>query len=268
LPIVKVVEWPFSKGIHFPNRWKPILVMSENARHWKEKLTSLLLWITGLCAFAPLSVIVVLLSFLADPRQFSGFTKWACRIVLRCLRVRVAVQGIDQIQKDQVYLFVCNHVNILDVLVLYGHIPHYFRGVELDEHFGWFFYGLVIRRLGMIPISQTHGRSALQSLKQAQQVMTGGTSILILPEGGRTLDGHMQPFKRGAFVLAKKAGVAVVPMVMTGAFEIMRKGSLLIRPGKMILKFGAPIACEQIKALGAQAIESRVRGQMQSLFNA
>ncbi len=241
--------------------------MIQRMRRWGEILISILVWITGLSSFVLLSSVVILLSLCADPKRFAGFSKWACRMIMRCLFVRVAVEGLEHVRKDRTYLFICNHVNILDVLVLYGFIPNYFRGVELDEHFEWFFYGRVIRRLGMIPISQTSGRSALKSLHYARQVAAGGTSILILPEGGRTLDGQMQPFKRGAFVLAQKAGAAVVPAVMTGAFEIMRKGSLLIKPGRMALKLGAPIEFAEIDGIGADEIGKGVRARMEDLLS-
>lgn len=241
--------------------------MAQRSPTLPQILVSLVLWAIGLCTFVPLCLTIVLLSFVTDPGRFHPYTKWACRVILRSLLVRVKVEGLEHFKRDKVYLFICNHVNILDVLVLYGHIPNYFRGVELDEHFDWFFYGLVIRRLGMIPISQTNGRSAMKSLRYAQQVIAGGTSVLILPEGGRTLDGRFQPFKRGAFVLAKKAGVDVVPSVMTGAFEIMRKGSLLIRPGRMTLRFGQPLAFEDIQQWDTQTIESVVRARMETLFH-
>jgi 1-acyl-sn-glycerol-3-phosphate acyltransferase len=142
----------------------------------------------------------------------------------------------------------------------------YFRGVELDEHFDWFFYGRIIRRLGMIPISQRNGRAALRSLKVAQAALADNTSILILPEGGRTLDGALQPFKKGAFVLAKRVAVEVVPVVMTGAFEILQRGRLFIRPGCIALHFGAPIAHGRLKPMEADAIADLVRQRMAAHF--
>lgn len=242
--------------------------MIEKWGRLKEMLVSGLVWTTGLCAFVPVGVMAFVFSGLSHPRRFDQITKWACRVIVSALLIRVSVEGRRYFKPDRTYLFVCNHVNIFDVFVLYGHIPNYFRGVELDEHFDWFFYGPVIRRLGMIPISQTNARSALKSLKVAEQALAEDTSILILPEGGRTLDGRFQPFKPGAFTLAKRAGVDVVPLVMTGAFEIKRKGSLLIRPGRMTLRFGKPVAYREIKALPVKTISSLVRGRMLELFNA
>jgi 1-acyl-sn-glycerol-3-phosphate acyltransferase len=92
-------------------------------------------------------------------------------------------------------------------------------------------------------------------------------SIIVLPEGHRTLDGNFRPFMRGVFLLAKEAGTAIMPMVMVGAFEINRKGSLLVRPGKMVLRFGEPISYEDIKDLKVGDIRNKVRDRMLELFN-
>lgn len=241
--------------------------MIEKWRRIGEIPISVLVWMTGLCAFVPISLAVMFLSLFSDPKQFDRFTKIGCRLILRFLFIGVKVEGLSNLVKNHTYLFMCNHVNIFDVFVLYGHIPNYFRGVELDEHFDWFYYGKVIRCLGMIPISQTNGRSAMKSLNEAQKVMAAGTSVLILPEGGRTLDGDLQPFKRGAFLLARKAKADIVPLIMTGAFQIKRKGSLRIKPGNMTLRFGEPIAYTEMKDMAITEIESHVRKKMLALFD-
>jgi 1-acyl-sn-glycerol-3-phosphate acyltransferase len=231
-----------------------------------ELLRSGVAWAAGMCFFAPLGGSVVLLSLLAHPRRFHGFTRRCCRLILWALGVRVTVQGRAHLRPDRAYLYVGNHVNLFDVFVFYGNIPQFFRGLELDEHFDWFFYGRIIRRLGMIPISQSKGRAALKSLKIAQESLAGGTSILVLPEGGRTLDGELQPFKRGAFLLAKRAAVDVVPVVMVGAYKVLQRGRLLIRPGKMCLRFGPPIPAARLDALEPEAIAEHVRGRMVDLI--
>jgi len=227
---------------------------------------SLTAWISGLCIFVPAGLIFLMLSFFIHPKHFDRWIKAACRLIVRCLFIRVQVHGAQAVRRERTYLFMANHVNLFDVFVLYGHIPNAFRGVELDEHFDWFFYGRIIRRLGMIPISQTNARSALKSLRLAQEALCGGTSILILPEGGRTLDGAFQPFKRGAFLLAKSACVDIVPVVMSGAYAINRKGSLRIRPGTMTLRFGDPISSASIANVNSAQLEAHVRQKMLDLF--
>jgi 1-acyl-sn-glycerol-3-phosphate acyltransferase len=236
-------------------------------RHLRTILISSIAWMCGLAAFIFFGSLLLGIGIFIDPKRFNPAIKAACRLILRCALIRVRVRGRGHIRSERPYLFIANHVNIFDVLVLYGYIPNYFRGIELDEHFRWFFYGPIIRRLGMIPISQTSGRSALKSLKHAQAALADGSSILILPEGGRTLDGRLQPFKRGSFVLAKNARVDIVPLAMVGAFEIYRKGGRLIRPGKMTLRFGEPIAYSAIRNLELAQLQAHVRARMLELID-
>jgi 1-acyl-sn-glycerol-3-phosphate acyltransferase len=106
----------------------------------------------------------------------------------------------------------------------------------------------------------------MQSITAAQNAIEKGTSIIILPEGGRTLDGHFKPFKRGSFFLAKHAKVDIIPTVMLNAFQVMRKGSLKIRPGKIILRFGKIIPYESIQSLEIDEIKSLVHSEMTRLF--
>jgi 1-acyl-sn-glycerol-3-phosphate acyltransferase len=233
----------------------------------REILISVFVWISGLSVFIPLGLIVLLASIFTNPKRFDHFIKASCRIILRFLCIRIQVEGLNHFQTHQTYLFMSNHVNLFDVFVLYGYIPNFVRGIELDKHFDWPFYGLIIRRLGMIPISHTNVRSALKSLKKAKREIANGTSIIILPEGGRTLNGNLKTFKRGSFFLAKEAGVDIVPLVMVGAYHIQRKGSLLIRPGKMTLRFGEPISYQDIKDLDIHEIASCVQHRMSGLFN-
>jgi 1-acyl-sn-glycerol-3-phosphate acyltransferase len=188
-------------------------------------------------------------------------------MILRFLFIRVEIEGLNHFRMDQTYLFMSNHVNLFDPFVLYGYIPNFIRGVELDKHFEWIFYGRIIRRLGMISISHTNMPAALKSLNEAKRRINDGTSILILPEGGRTLDGKFKSFKRGAFHLAKAAGVDIVPLAMAGAYGINRKGSLLIRPGTIILRFGTPIPYQTIKTMESNELTAYVRLKMQDLFN-
>jgi 1-acyl-sn-glycerol-3-phosphate acyltransferase len=232
----------------------------------KMVLVSSAAWASGMSVFAFFGSLLLCVSRIVDPKHYDRAVKAACRLIVRCAFIRVRVEGREHLQPESTYLFVGNHVNIFDVFVFYGYISNRFRGIELDEHFDWFFYGRIIRCLGMIPISQTNGRSALKSLKVAQQAMAAGTSILILPEGGRTPNGHLQPFKRGSFILAKSARVQIVPVVMAGAFDIYHKGRRFIRPGTLTLRFGEPIGYAAVRQLDTTQLEDLVRARMLELL--
>ncbi len=232
----------------------------------KENLISIFLWTSGLCVFLPSVFVTILLTFLINPKKFDPFIKAWCRLLIRALFIKIDVKGLDHIKKENTYLFLSNHVNLFDGFVLYGMIPNFVRGVELDEHFNWPIYGPLIRRLGMIPISRTNARNAVKSLHNAKSKIDNGTSVLILPEGGRTLDGDIKPFKRGSFTLAQKAEVDIVPIIMTGAYNINRKGSLLIKPGKMTLQFGAPVSWHTIQHLSSKEITQLFYEKMTDMF--
>ncbi len=229
------------------------------------RLFSIFAWTTGLFTFFLCGLFVLVLGIFINPKKFDPLVKLFCRMIVRAVGIRVQVEGREHVQPGITYLFMSNHVNIFDVFIVFGYIPTYVRGVELEDHFSWPFYGRLIKRLGMIPISHKNPRSAMNSLKRAQQIMSGGTSIVIFPEGGRTLDGVFKPFMRGTFLLAKQAGADILPMVMIDSFNIKRKGSQLIRPGKMRLRFGAPIPYDSIKNLKTADMSDQVRTVMLEL---
>jgi 1-acyl-sn-glycerol-3-phosphate acyltransferase len=95
-------------------------------------------------------------------------------------------------------------------------------------------FGWSMRRAGYIPLDRSDGRKALKSMDEAAQQMRNGNSVLIFPEGTRTRDGQLLPFKRGGFLLAVRAGVPVVPLTIAGSFAINPGGSLGLNPGRHI----------------------------------
>ncbi len=231
------------------------------------RMRSLALWFIALCFFIPAGLIVILLSIVISPHRFDPYTKLVCRVVVRLVGIRVTVQGQDHLPATPAAMvLVCNHVNLFDGFVLYGYIPFRFRPVELDTHFRWPFYGWIIRRLGVIPISRTRPRQAKQSLQHALDALEEGIPVLIMPEGGRTVDGRLQPFKSGPFYLAQTAGVDILPMVMIGADKINRKGSLLVRPGRLILQFGPPVPHTSVQHLPAKDLKHRVHHLMAEML--
>jgi 1-acyl-sn-glycerol-3-phosphate acyltransferase len=240
--------------------------MRPKIKRLYEVLVSAIAWVFGLCVFIPLSSLALLLSVFIDHRRIDGLIKFTCRMVLHAVRVKVRIEDLDRFSKDRPCLFLCNHVNIFDGFILMGYIPTLVRGVEEASHFKRFFYGPLIQRIGIIPIDRRNPRKALESLAIARDELSDGISIFILPEGGRTLDGHLKPFKRGPFILAKQAGVDIVPMAMSGAYDINRKGSLLIKPGRVTLRFGEPIAYDTIDRLDANELRSLVRERMEKIF--
>lgn len=163
-------------------------------------------------------------------------------------------------------LFIANHVNIFDPLILFACLPGHVRAVELEGHFSWPVWGTITRRLGNIPISHTNPASAVRSLKMAAEALNRGTSICILPEGHRTRDGSLGVFMRGPFRLALDTGAEIVPMAMRGAFQRKNVHSLRIHPGRVEVVFGRPLSAADFHSRGARQLTDAVRARVAGLL--
>jgi 1-acyl-sn-glycerol-3-phosphate acyltransferase len=181
------------------------------------------------------------------------------RSILAVSRIRVAVSGIERIHPERPYLFMSNHQSNFDIPVLLGHLPVQFRWLAKAELFKIPIFGRAMRGAGYISIDRADRQSAFESLHKAAEAIRDGVSILIFPEGTRSLDGVLKPFKKGGFVLAIEAGVPIVPVAIRGTHDIMPKGSLLIQPRDVALCIGAPIATTHYTLTTKEALMEQVR---------
>lgn len=212
-------------------------------------------------------ILVLIQSLIGNQKLFDPLIKLLCRILPAMFGIRVKTLGLEKLDPEKTYLFMANHVNIFDGFILYGYIPHFIRGVELEDHFSWPIWGTITRRMGNIPISHKNTLEALKSLDIAQTALSMGTSIAILPEGHRTRDGKLQHFMRGPFMLAKNAEVDIIPIVMKGLWERKSIKSKIVRPGSVELVFGKPITSELTKELSDKELKNKVRGILLSMLN-
>jgi 1-acyl-sn-glycerol-3-phosphate acyltransferase len=208
-----------------------------------ESARSTLIWIAVLPILAVACLLIIGLSLVHRGKALDGLMKAASRFILACCGVRVRIGGLGNIAPRGRYIVMMNHVNFFDPLVFYSRFPGLARAIEEESHFRWPFYGWMLRRVGMIPISRKDPSKARESLAEAAALVRERPeySIVILPEGTRTRDGKLGPFKRGGFYLALETGLDILPVVQSGAFRINHKGSFLIRPGKVNLAVLPPV---------------------------
>ena len=202
-----------------------------------DDLRSTLIWTVAFPVFVGACVAVWIGSFFLSGASLERLIKGACRLILFCCGIRLSVSGAENLVPGRQYIVMMNHVNFFDPFVLYAGFPGFARGVEEERHFRWPVYGATIRRLGVIPITRKDTARAVESLKRAGAWVRSrpGFSFIILPEGTRTRDGRLGPFKRGGFLLALEAGLEILPVIQTGAERINRRGSRLIRPGRVVM---------------------------------
>ncbi len=165
---------------------------------------------------------------------------WA-RSILFVSGVTVTVNGTSNIDPRRSAVFMANHQSNFDIPVLLAHLPVQFRWLAKAELFRIPVFGRAMRGCGYISIDRLNRESAFQSLAKAAATIKKGTSVLIFPEGTRSLDGTIKPFKKGPFVLTVDAGVPIVPVVLHGTWSIMPKNRLTIKPCRVTLDILPPV---------------------------
>jgi len=165
---------------------------------------------------------------------------WA-RMLLRICMIKVEVIGAEKLDSNQVYVFVSNHFSLVDTPLMFGSMPREFR--ILARHGLWRvpFLGWHLNRAGHVPVERENPRAAARSLIHAADKVKEGFSLLIFPEGGRTRQPTMRPFKSGAARIAIQAGCPIVPMAIVGTRKILTPNSAHLHPGRAELRIGDPV---------------------------
>jgi 1-acyl-sn-glycerol-3-phosphate acyltransferase len=187
--------------------------------------------------------------------------RWSARTFLWAAGVEVTFEGLENLRGKGPRVLVANHESWYDVFALSGLLPAEYRFAikkELEDVPVW---GRAWRSCGHISVDRQNSQSAIRSLERARTMSEAGEDLLItvFPEGTRSRDGALLPFKKGAFVLALQLGAPVIPVAVLGGRQIMTKGDWRIRKGPMRVVIGEPIPVAELdfKDRGALARRSR-----------
>ena len=194
-----------------------------------------------------------------DPVYWAGIK--GVTFLVHAAGVRVRVKGRERIPQG-VCLFAANHTSSADAPAIVGAIPRRVAILLKESLFHWPIVGQAFQAVRFIPVKRDARESAISSVERATEAMKAGQSFLIYPEGTRSPDGRLQEFKKGAVVMAIKAGVPIVPMVCTGAHHIMEKHSLVIRPGEMVVEFLEPIDASKYSFEERDVLNQKVHDAM------
>ncbi|HMK34069.1 MAG TPA: lysophospholipid acyltransferase family protein [Desulfomonilaceae bacterium] len=165
---------------------------------------------------------------------------WNC-IVAKCMGLTFTISGADKIVPGESYIITPNHQGFADILALFVNLPIPFRWVIKKELLKIPLFGRALGATGAICLDRSDRERSVKSLQEGAQKLAKGWSVLIYPEGTRSPDGLLHPFKKGAFMLAVHTGMPILPVTCNGAFKIMPKKTLLFRPGHVTLTIGDPI---------------------------
>jgi 1-acyl-sn-glycerol-3-phosphate acyltransferase len=225
----------------------------------RDTLRSLALWSIGVPHLAAWTAFTVAAAKLTDTRHVDRLIKAMARAVPLLAGIRVEVLGQEAIDPRSTYVYVVNHVGLFDMFAIYQAIPQYTRSLELAEHFDWPLFGQFITAAGQIPVDPKDKRVTARGLKKAAQMLQSGDSLVVLPEGERTLDGSVGRFYPGAFRLAIQTGRPVVPMAIKGGRTISRRGEWRIRPGTMHVLYAAPVPTENLTLEDTEDLSAKCR---------
>lgn len=157
----------------------------------------------------------------------------------------VSVDGTEHIRPGQSYVFVSNHQSMFDVWLVYGWLPVIFKWLMKAELRKVPFVGTGCKAAGHIFVERRNAKAAMESLKEVEKQLTGGVCTVIFPEGTRSLNGELGRFKRGAFQIAIDLGLTVIPLSLSGCFDVMPKGALAVRRHSVHMHIGEPIDLKQ-----------------------
>jgi 1-acyl-sn-glycerol-3-phosphate acyltransferase len=167
--------------------------------------------------------------------------KFLIRLGLRLVGVRVEVTGLDRLKPGQAYIFTPNHQSFIEVPMLVGYLDRNPAYLAKKEVFKYPIFGIGIKAMGCVPVDRRNTQSAIESAKLATEYLKQGKSYVVYPEGTRSPDGRLLPFKKGAFVMAMEAGVPIVPISISGAVRVMPRSGISVRPETIRVTVHEPI---------------------------
>jgi 1-acyl-sn-glycerol-3-phosphate acyltransferase len=228
---------------------------------------SMIVWLFLIISLVPLfaiDFIVWLFTFWWDKRtwvlhRYSIF--WALIYVWANPLWKISIKGRENIRKKKTYVIISNHQSALDIVVLYRLYTH-FKWIAKRELFSVPFVGWNLQLNRHVPIDRNSSRSALKMMQKALNHLNQGSSILIFPEGTRSTDGAIKRFKDGAFIIAKKAEVAILPVVINGTLETLPKSGMVGGRQTFIIKVLPEIPYESFK----DKSNSEIAKEMQELM--
>ena len=222
-----------------------------------------LIWFYTL-VFGVISLPVTL--FPKRERALHGMARaWSWLIVKTALSP-VKVTGLEKIDTTQPHVYAVNHASALDIPLLYVYLPFLFRIAFKSELLSYPVVGWHLKRSGQVCIDQQNPARSIGSIRAALKGLKAGLPLVIFPEGGRTPDGELKPFLQGAFFLAIKAQVDIVPVALVGTFDLLPMNTYHIKCRPLEMRVGKPIATAGLTLRDLEELSDKVEKELRALY--
>ncbi len=248
-----------------PAKFEPIL--RKTGRRFFRWLSYWVLWpLFGLATAAFGSVSLLASIFDGSGRvQHAIAHAWGATL-LRITLSPVRVIGAENFRQAPVAVYAANHLSYMDTPVVLARLPFQFRILARHDLFKLPFIGWYLQRSGQIPVDSTSLRSALASLNRGVKALQAGMPLVIFPEGGRSLDGQLQPFLSGPAFMAIRARVPIVPLALIGTYELMPMHTYHLHPRPLLLIVGEPISTTGYTSKMADELSQRVYNAISLMY--
>ena len=173
-------------------------------------------------------------------RRLHWFSRAWSWLIMKTILSPVKVSGLDKIDTTKPHVYAVNHASAMDIPVLYVYLPFQFRIVFKKELLVYPVVGWQLRRSGQVCIDQQKPTNSIAAIRSAVKSLKAGMPLVIYPEGGRTPDGEIKPFLPGAFFLAIKAQVDIVPVALVGTYELLPMDTYHIKCRPLEMRVGQP----------------------------
>ena len=201
-------------------------------------------------------------------RILHGFARFWSWLIMKTILSPVKVTGLDKIDTSKAHVYAVTHASALDIPVLYVNLPFEFRILFKKELLSYPIVGWHLRRSGQVCIDQQKPTRSIAHIRSAVKSLQAGMPLVIFPEGGRTPDGEIKPFMPGAFYLAIKAQVDIVPVALVGTYELLPMNTYHIKSRPLEMRVGEPISTAGYSLREMEALSVKVHRAMEDLYYA
>jgi 1-acyl-sn-glycerol-3-phosphate acyltransferase len=195
--------------------------------------------------------------------NFARFWSW---LIMKTILSPVKVTGLEKIDTSKAHVYAVTHASALDIPVLYVNLPFEFRILFKKELLSYPIVGWHLRRSGQVCIDQQKPTQSIAHIRSAVKSLQAGMPLVIFPEGGRTPDGEIKPFMPGAFYLAIKAQVDIVPVALVGTYELLPMNTYHIKSRALEMRVGEPISTAGYSLREMEALSEKVHRAMEGLY--
>jgi 1-acyl-sn-glycerol-3-phosphate acyltransferase len=201
-----------------------------------------------------------------DGSRLHWFSRAWSWLIMKTIFSPVKVTGLDKIDTSKPHVYAANHASALDIPVLYVNLPFQFRIAFKKELLSYPVVGWQLKRSGQVCIDQQNPSHSISSIRAALKGLKAGLPLVIFPEGGRTPDGEIKPFLSGAFFLAIKAQVDVVPVALVGTYELLPMNTYHIKSRPLGMRVGEPISTAGLTLRDLGALSAKVQKALEDLY--